>query len=163
MGSLSYNGQLWRFIYAKKNSEPWNKLFSLMVNFNKSWAKNAVLVVVISRKNFEHDGNPSVTHQLDFGTAWENLALLISKKDEEFCRTRHVESNTLLLWNGSWTGYSHIGNCCRSLPYQTCCHYSRLYRNTSCALPNFKSSANVTSLNPLVPLVWKYRYKGIWL
>ena len=76
----SYNGQLWRFIYAKKNSEPWNKLFSLMVNFNKSWAKNAVLVVVISRKNFEHDGNPSVTHQLDFGTAWENLALLISKK-----------------------------------------------------------------------------------
>ena len=37
----SYNGQPWRFIYAKRNSEPWDKLFSLMVDFNKSWAKNA--------------------------------------------------------------------------------------------------------------------------
>jgi hypothetical protein len=39
-----------------------------MVDFNKSWAKNAaVLVVVISRKNFEHNGKPSVTHQFDAG------------------------------------------------------------------------------------------------
>ena len=72
----SYNGQPWRFIYAKRNSESWDKLFSLMVDFNKSWAKNAaVLVVIISRKNFEHDGKPSVTHQFDAGAAWENLAL----------------------------------------------------------------------------------------
>ena len=80
MGSLITQRPTMEIYLSKKNSEPWNKLFSLMVNFNKSWAKNAVLVVVISRKNFEHDGNPSVTHQLDFGTAWENLALLISKK-----------------------------------------------------------------------------------
>src|SRR6476659_9274533 len=59
-----------------KETQPWDKLFSLMVDFNKSWAKNAaVLVVVISRKNFEHDGKPSVTHQFDAGAAWENLAL----------------------------------------------------------------------------------------
>src|SRR6476620_12388120 len=72
----SYNGQPWRFIYAKRNSEAWDKLFSLMVDFNKSGSKNAaVLVVVISRKNFEHNGKPSVTHQFDAGAAWENLAL----------------------------------------------------------------------------------------
>ena len=72
----SYNGQPWRFIYAKRNSESWDKLFSLMVDFNKSWAKNAAaLVVIISRKNFEHDDKPSVTHQFDAGAAWENLAL----------------------------------------------------------------------------------------
>ena len=72
----SYNGQPWRFIYAKRNSEAWDKLFSLMVDFNKSWAKNAAaLVVIISRKNFEHDDTPSVTHQFDAGAAWENLAL----------------------------------------------------------------------------------------
>lgn len=72
----SYNGQPWRFIYAKRNSEPWDKLFNLMVDFNKSWAKNAaVLMVIISRKNFEHDEKPSVTHQFDAGAAWENLAL----------------------------------------------------------------------------------------
>ena len=39
----SYNGQPWRFIYAKRNSEYWDKLFNLMVDFNKSWAKNASL------------------------------------------------------------------------------------------------------------------------
>lgn len=72
----SYNGQPWRFIYAKRNSEYWDKLFDLMVDFNKSWAKNAAaLVVIISRKNFEHDDTPSVTHQFDAGAAWENLAL----------------------------------------------------------------------------------------
>lgn len=72
----SYNGQPWRFIYAKRNSESWDKLFNLMVDFNKSWAKNAaVLLVIISRKNFEQDEKPSITHQFDAGAAWENLAL----------------------------------------------------------------------------------------
>ena len=72
----SYNGQPWRFIYAKRNTEHWSKLFNLMVDFNKSWAKNAaVLLVIISRKNFEQDEKPSVTHQFDAGAAWENLAL----------------------------------------------------------------------------------------
>ena len=50
----SYNGQPWRFIYAKRNSKDWNKFLNLLVDFNKSWAKNSsVLVVVISRKNFD--------------------------------------------------------------------------------------------------------------
>lgn len=72
----SYNGQPWRFIYAKRNTKYWDKFLNLMVDFNKSWAKNAaVLVVIVSRKNFEHNEQPSVTHQFDAGAAWENLAL----------------------------------------------------------------------------------------
>jgi nitroreductase len=73
----SYNNQPWRFIYAKRNNtESWNKLFDLLYEGNKVWAKNAAaLVVVISRKNFEYNGKPSVTHQFDAGAAWENLAL----------------------------------------------------------------------------------------
>lgn len=72
----SYNGQPWRFIYAKRNMESWDKFLNLMVDFNKSWAKNAaVLVVIVSRKNLEHYEQPSVTHQFDAGAAWENLAL----------------------------------------------------------------------------------------
>jgi hypothetical protein len=40
------------------------------------WAKDsAALAVLISRKNFEYNGKPSVTHQLDAGAAWKNLAL----------------------------------------------------------------------------------------
>ncbi len=72
----SYNSQPWRFIYAKRGTEHWNRLFNLMVEFNQSWAKNAaVLVVVISNKNFEHNDMPSITHSFDTGAAWQNIAL----------------------------------------------------------------------------------------
>ena len=72
----SYNNQPWRFVYAKRSTKHWDKLFNLMVEFNQSWTKNAaVLVAVISRKNFEHNNSPSVTHSFDTGAAWENIAL----------------------------------------------------------------------------------------
>jgi nitroreductase len=72
----SSNSQPWRFIYAKRNSKNWNDLFNLLVDFNKQWCADAsALVVIISRKNFEHNGKPSVTHQFDTGAAWENLAI----------------------------------------------------------------------------------------
>ncbi len=72
----SYNGQPWRFIYGKRETDHWKALFELLVPFNQSWAnKSAVLVLVISHKVFEHNGKPSVTHSFDTGAAWQNLAL----------------------------------------------------------------------------------------
>lgn len=72
----SYNNQPWRFIYAKRNTEHWDRLFNLLADGNRIWAKNsALLVVVISRKNFEYNEKPARTHQFDAGSAWENLAL----------------------------------------------------------------------------------------
>jgi len=72
----SYNSQPWCFIYAKRNTASWEKLFDLLVPFNKAWAKHAaVLLVIISKKYFEHNQKPSVTHRFDAGAAWENLAL----------------------------------------------------------------------------------------
>lgn len=72
----SYNGQPWRFLYAKKNTPEWDLFFSLLIEFNQSWTKNAaVLVVVISRKTFEHNGKPSKTHSFDAGAAWMSLSL----------------------------------------------------------------------------------------
>ena len=72
----SYNNQPWRFIYAKRDTEHWDRLFNLLVEGNKVWAKNAAaLVVVIARKNFEHNEKPARTNQFDTGAAWENLAL----------------------------------------------------------------------------------------
>src|SRR6187200_3321548 len=77
----SYNNQPWRFIYAKRNTANWNKLFNLLAEPNKIWAKNAaVLVVVVSRKNFEYNEKYSITHQYDAGAAWENLALEASSR-----------------------------------------------------------------------------------
>lgn len=77
----SYNNQPWRFIYAKRDSEHWQDLFDLMVEFNQGWANNAAaLVVVISKKTFDHNGSPSATHAFDTGAAWENLALEASAR-----------------------------------------------------------------------------------
>jgi len=53
----SGNGQPWRFIYVKRNTEDWTNLFDLLVDFNKSWAKDvAILIVVVSKKEFEYNG-----------------------------------------------------------------------------------------------------------
>jgi len=72
----SYNNQPWRFIYAMRNTDHWQRLFSLLIDWNKIWAQNAaVIVAVISRKNFEFNEKPAITHQFDAGAAWENLAL----------------------------------------------------------------------------------------
>ena len=72
----SYNGQPWRFLYAKRNTPEWQLFHNLMIDFNKEWTKNAaVLLVVISRTTFEHNNKPSRTHSYDTGSAWMSLAL----------------------------------------------------------------------------------------
>jgi len=72
----SYNAQQRRFLYARRETPLWDVFFDLLVDGNKIWAKNAaVLVVVISRKNFEFNEKPSPTSTYDTGAAWENLAL----------------------------------------------------------------------------------------
>ena len=71
-----YNNQPWRFLYAKRNTDAWKTFFSLLVEFNQSWCvQAAVLVVIASKKIFDHNGKPSRTHSFDAGAAWENLAL----------------------------------------------------------------------------------------
>ena len=72
----SFNAQQWRALYAHRETEHWPVFFNLLVEANKVWAKNAaVLVVFISRKTFDYDNEPSVTHSYDTGAAWENFAL----------------------------------------------------------------------------------------
>jgi len=72
----SFNAQPWRFVYAMRGTPEFENHFSLLVDANKSWCVNAgALIVTISRKTFEHNGKPSVTHSFDSGAAWENFAL----------------------------------------------------------------------------------------
>src|SRR5260370_38717373 len=72
----SFNAQQWRALYARRGTEHWQTFLGLLVEGNKAWAKNAgVLVVFISRKMFDHNDEPSVTHSYDAGAAWENFAL----------------------------------------------------------------------------------------
>jgi len=72
----SYNGQPWRFVYATRDSDRWDAFFDLMVEFNRSWCKNAAaLVVICARTTFEWNGKPAETHAFDAGAAWMSLAL----------------------------------------------------------------------------------------
>jgi nitroreductase len=72
----SFNAQQWRALYARRGTEYWPVFFELLVDGNKSWAKSAaVLVVFISRKTFDYNNEPSITHSYDTGAAWENFAL----------------------------------------------------------------------------------------
>ena len=72
----AFNNQPWRFLYALKESEQWDGFFSLLVDANKLWAKNAAaLIVIISKESFDYNGKPSKTHSLDTGAAWQNMAL----------------------------------------------------------------------------------------
>jgi nitroreductase len=79
----SFNGQLWRFIFARRqNRDEFDKFLDLLVLGNQAWAKNAaVLVVVASRTRFEHNDKPSITHAFDCGAAWENLALEATRRE----------------------------------------------------------------------------------
>jgi nitroreductase len=72
----SFNNQPWRILYARRESEHWSLYFGLLADGNKAWAHNAAaLLVFISKKTFDHNGKPSLTHSYDTGAAWENLAL----------------------------------------------------------------------------------------
>jgi len=72
----SYNAQPWCFHYAKRDTPSWESYLSLLVEFNQKWASKAgALIIVTSRKVFEHNQKPSITHSFDAGAAWAFLAL----------------------------------------------------------------------------------------
>jgi nitroreductase len=72
----AYNNQHWRFLYATRDDEEWGTFFDLLADANQAWASEAaVLVVLVSKTAYEHNGDPARTHSFDTGAAWENLAL----------------------------------------------------------------------------------------
>jgi nitroreductase len=73
----SYNGQPWRFIFARRQQAgEFAQFLNLLVPGNQAWAKNAAaLAVVLSRTRFEYNEKPALTHAFDTGAAWENLAI----------------------------------------------------------------------------------------
>jgi len=72
----SMNNQPWRFLYAMRNTEHWEKFFGLLSLNNQSWCKNAAaLIVTVSKMTFDFNGKPARTHSYDTGAAWVSLAL----------------------------------------------------------------------------------------
>jgi nitroreductase len=79
----SYNEQPWRFIVAQKEDhEAYEKLASVMNEFNQSWATDApVLVLALTKTTFDLDGrdNPHAGH--DLGQAIAHLTFEATKND----------------------------------------------------------------------------------
>lgn len=74
----AYNAQPWTFLYAKRGDANWDRFLSLLVEFNRGWAKDAsVLVFVVSdtiMRNPKGD-SPNHSHSFDAGAAWVQIAL----------------------------------------------------------------------------------------
>jgi len=73
-----YNLQEWRFVYAKRNTDNWQKFMDLLIPVNQKWCANAaVLVFVISKKYYTYNGENTFlpTHSFDAGSAWMSIAL----------------------------------------------------------------------------------------
>ena len=72
----SYNNQPWRMIYARRDTDYWPLFLGLLVEGNRAWAQHAAaLVLFISKKTFDFNGKPAISHSFDTGAAWENFAL----------------------------------------------------------------------------------------
>jgi len=77
----SYNNQSWRFIYSTHEDEEFEDFVCLLDEFNESWADSSyALIVLASKKTFDHNGEESITHSFDTGAAWENLALEAARR-----------------------------------------------------------------------------------
>lgn len=78
----SYNNQHWRFLYATQDDEEFEQFSELLNEANRSWAKDAaVLVTLVTKPTFDHNGEPAITHSFDAGAAWQNLALEASRRE----------------------------------------------------------------------------------
>jgi nitroreductase len=72
-----FNEQPWRFIVATRADQPnWQKLLDCLVEANRTWARNApVLMLTAAKRVFSQTGKPNYHALHDTGMALANLML----------------------------------------------------------------------------------------
>lgn len=76
----AFNNQHWRFVYATPDDDEW-ETFTDVLNDGNAWAERAgLLVAVVSKTTFDHNGEPVGSHAFDTGAAWQNLALEATRR-----------------------------------------------------------------------------------
>lgn len=71
----SNNLQPWRFIYAEKHTDAYNKIVDCLSDFNKSWAKNAPLLMLSVYKKTNENGEDNFHALHDLGLCLGNMTL----------------------------------------------------------------------------------------
>jgi len=75
-----FNEQPWRFIVAD-DEEKLSKVRGILAPSNQIWANNApVLIVILSKKTFAHNGKDNYWNMFDAGTAWGYMSLEAQKR-----------------------------------------------------------------------------------
>lgn len=74
----AFNHQPWRFLYAHRGDQNWNRFLNLLIPFNAGWAKDAALLIFIISDTMSRRGEevrPNHSHSFDTGAAWALMAL----------------------------------------------------------------------------------------
>ncbi len=76
----AFNSQPWRFLYARRGDNDWERFLDLLIPFNRSWAQSASVLVYILSDTLpvtDKAGQPATshTHSYDAGAAWACFAL----------------------------------------------------------------------------------------
>lgn len=71
-----YNSQPERFFYASRETKSFDELFTILAPGNQKWCEKAsFLLVLASKKTFEHNGKVSRTHAFGTGASFEAFAI----------------------------------------------------------------------------------------
>lgn len=76
----SRNTQPWRFAYADRRDAEWETFVSLPNDWNRQWAENAAVLVVLFSETTDGEGRELASNSFDAGAAWENLALEATRR-----------------------------------------------------------------------------------
>lgn len=76
----AFNGQPWRFFVGRDNDELFEKIFSTLVPFNQSWAKNAAVLITVAAKTTRDDGSKYDDYQYDCGLAVAQLVFEVHNR-----------------------------------------------------------------------------------
>lgn len=76
----AYNFQPWRFVYVTRDSAQWDAALATLVEFNRSWAKQASALVLVAAKTTElmpgaTEESANGYHAFDTGAAWAGMAM----------------------------------------------------------------------------------------
>ncbi|MFT8779358.1 nitroreductase family protein [Acetobacter orientalis] len=70
----AYNGQPWRFLYARRDTPDWERFLSWLIPFNQAWAQHASALVFVASQTVTFSNStgepvPAPTHAFDAGAA----------------------------------------------------------------------------------------------
>jgi nitroreductase len=69
------NGQPWRFAFALRGTEHFDRYLAALVPGNREWCVRAGALLILSARTVRDDGKPAPSAPFDCGAAWMALAL----------------------------------------------------------------------------------------